>query len=88
MLGSHLTVIARVGCSFKNKEKVEMNKKQKQDVIGKLENKNKEGQVHFIPSLLSNLATIQVPGHPKSPPAQHKEVTRSYLHLAALACLE
>ena len=49
---------------------------------------NKEGQVHFIPSLLSNLATLQVPGHPKSPPAQHKEVTRSYLHSAALTCLE
>ena len=44
--------------------------------------------MHFIPSLLSNLATLQVPGHPKSPPAQHKEVTRSYLHSAVLTCLE
>ena len=44
--------------------------------------------MHFIPSLLSNLATLQVPGHPESPPAQHKEVTRSYLHSAALTCLE
>ena len=64
-------------------------KTKKEDVIGKLEaKKNKEGQVHFIPSLPSNLATLQVPGHPKSPPAQHKEVTRSYLHSAALTYLE
>ena len=61
--------------------------KTKTYVIGKLEIK-KEGQVHFIPSLPSNLATLQVSGQPKSPSAQHKEVTRSYLHSAALTCLE
>ena len=39
----------------------------KQDVIGKLEIKNKDGQVHFIPSLPSNLATLQGTRAPEVP---------------------
>ena len=62
--------------------------KQKASCDRKVRNKkNKVVQVHFIPSLPSNHDRLQVKGHPKFPPAQHKEITRSCTVTALIYCL-
>ena len=88
-LPSHLTVIARIGCGLR-KEKVgndRNSRSEKKEVwIGKIEAKKKSlVKCIFVPSFLPNLATLEVPGHTKSQPAQHrKSLGLTYIRPALL----
>ena len=46
--------------------------------------------MHFFPSILSSLASLEVPGHTKSPPALHKKsLGLTYMYIwTGLHCLE
>ena len=77
ILPSHLTVIGRIGCGLR-KEKVGNDRngrsEKKKVWIGKIEAKKKSlVKCIFVSSFLSNLATLEVPGHSKSQPAQHRK---------------
>ena len=42
--------------------------KKEEDLIGKVKKKIKFDQMHLIPSILSSLASLEVPGPTKFPP--------------------
>ena len=79
MLPSHLTVIAWIGCGLR-KEKVGNDRngrsEKKEDMDRKdRSKKEKFGQMHFRPFIpvQSSYRTLEVPGHTKSQPAQHRK---------------